>query len=128
MNINSFLVASVFVNTGIGKESGNPFEMQRVGVLTSREDVDTKTFQSHGVGLSVVELSVSPNFFTALHNQFLKDFQGLPLLYSLETSLDREGRNRVVGFGKAPELPKPDAAPTTATDTTARPLVGGKPS
>lgn len=126
MSANTYLVIAVFVNTGIGKGSGKPFEMQRVAVLDVREDVNTPTFQSTGVGLACIELSVSPAFFTALHNQFLKDFKGLPVSYSLNTSLDRDGRNRVVGFGDVENIsasPEPQAAPEAQKpEETAAPL------
>ncbi|WP_019867563.1 hypothetical protein [Methylovulum miyakonense] len=119
------LVSAIFVNSGIAKASQKPYSMARAVVLNPFQPTDTANFQCHGVGLSAVELSVSDGFITAFQNQFNADFKGQPVLYDIDTVLDREGRNIIVGFATSPV---PVSAPVDAAPAAdaAKPVFGNK--
>jgi len=93
-----FIVASAFTNTGIAKVSQQPYSMTRALVLMPFTDVENSNFQSRGEGFSAVELSVASSFATQFQNQFNSSFKGSPVQMELITSLDREGRNVIVGL------------------------------
>ncbi|MFZ2450502.1 MAG: hypothetical protein WAW36_08285 [Methylovulum miyakonense] len=118
------LVSAIFVNSGIAKASQKPYSMARAVVLNPFQPTDTANFQCHGAGLNAVELSVSDGFITAFQNQFTADFKGAPVQYDIDTVLDREGRNIIVGFATPPasepakDTSAPPAAPATTTVST----------
>jgi|GEM_PF-5978494 len=93
-----YLILNVVTNSGISKTSQKPYSMSRALVGVPFQDVDTSNFQAHGFGFSAVELSISSSFSTAFINQFNSLFKGTPIEIDLETSLDREGKNIIVGF------------------------------
>lgn len=95
-----YLIASVFVNTGIAKVSQQPYSMARALVLSPFVDTEASSFQSRGVGFSAVELSVNNAFATQFQNEFNRVFDGLPVEMDVSTSLDRDGRNVIFGFVK----------------------------
>lgn len=92
------LVASVFTNTGLAKTTKNPYSMTRALVLMPFTDIENSNFQSRGQGLTAVELAVNESFSTALLNQFGAAFKGLPIQMDLALTLDRDGRNVIIGF------------------------------
>jgi hypothetical protein len=94
------IVACVFTNSGIAKESQKPYSMTRAVVLVPFRDVENSNFQSRGEGFSSVEMSVDTNFSTSFQNQFHTSFKGVPIQMDLTTSLDRESKNIIVGFEK----------------------------
>lgn len=93
-----YLVSSVFKNTGTAKATGKPFQMNRISVLQPFVETNASTFQSHGAGLSVVELSVGDNIFDDLEKHFRSRFKGSPVSIELETALDRDSRAVVIGY------------------------------
>lgn len=95
------IVAAAFTNTGIAKASQQPYSMTRATVLMPFTDVENSNFQSRGEGFSAVELSVASTFSTQFQNHFNQSFKGVPVQLDLTTSLDREGRNIIVGFAAA---------------------------
>lgn len=95
------LVSAVYQNSGVAKASGNPFKMSRADILVPRQDRNSANYQSHGQGLSVVELSVGDAVFPELANQFNAKFKGLPVPIDLELSMDSNGRNMIVGVKNA---------------------------
>lgn len=92
------LVAAAFTNTGIAKASQQPYSMTRALVLMPFTDVENSNFQSRGQGFTAVELSVASSFATQFQNQFNSSFKGSPVQMELITSLDRDGRNVIVGL------------------------------
>jgi len=100
-----YLIAAVFTNSGLAKNSGNPYSMTRAVVLMPFTDVDNAKFQSHGSGLSPVELSVDSSCSTQLQNHFNAQFKGFPLEIDVKTSLDREGRNIITGLVSPVSMP-----------------------
>lgn len=92
------IVAAAFTNSGTAKGSGNPYSMTRAIVLMPFQNVDNTNFKSIGQGFSAVELSVSNDYSTQFLNLFNSSFKGSPVQMDLLTSLDREGRNVIVGI------------------------------
>lgn len=99
-----FIVASVFTNSGIAKESKNPYSMTRSLVLMPFSDIDNSNFQSHGQGFSAVELSVHQSFATQLQNHFNANFKGLPIQLDLATTFDSQAKTIITGFAVAEKV------------------------
>lgn len=105
MNI---LVSAVFVNTGIAKASGNPYQMNRAWVLVPFSGRNTPTSQSNGTGFTPVEISVSDAFFPDFEKEFLTQFKDAPVAMDLEHSMDSQGRMILIGFsGQSTAKPEP---------------------
>lgn len=125
-----YIVSLVMTNTGIAKATNKPFAMTRLNVLVPFIDVDRETFQSHGTGLSTVELSVSSSCATAIQNSFNQSFQGMPIAMDLDTSLDQEGKNVVIGFRAlnvselSAEQPEPKTEPSSSLFKSSRAAAG----
>lgn len=93
----TMIFSSVFKNTGTAKATGNPFSIPRANVLVPFLGRNSATFQSNGVGLVPIELSVGESCFDALLSSFTSKFKGLPVPIDVDTSMGEGGITVIIG-------------------------------
>ena len=95
-----YLVAAVHQSSGTARATGNPYAIPRASVLTPFQNRQTANQTVVGNGYAFIDLTVSETFYPALSKHLALNFKGQPLELDFETSLDREGRNVLIGFEK----------------------------
>lgn len=106
----SFLLSNVEVTTGISEKSGTPkpYQISSATVLNRSLGFERGNRKTVSVGLTSAELSVSDAFFPELLATFDKDFQGIPISYDFDTTMDSNGKTILIGFVKKPAAFMPD--------------------
>ena len=109
----TLLLANVEVTTGISEKSGSPkpYQISSATVLNPALGFERGNRKSVSVGLTSSELSVADVFFPELMATFERDFDGVPIAYDFETTMDGNGKIILMRFAK-----KPAAAPFIPTD------------
>jgi hypothetical protein len=100
-----YLVSLVNKRDGVKAETGNKYSIPRAFVLVPFHEASTANWNLTGIGTTQVELVVAESFYPTLENKFKLDFKGSPILYDFEVSLDRDGKNVLVGFEKSTTPP-----------------------
>lgn len=95
-----YLVSLVNKRDGVKAETGNKYSIPRAFIHVPFLPSSTQNWTLSGVGNTEVELVVSETFYSELEAKFRADFKGTPIHYDFETSLDREGKNVLIGFEK----------------------------
>lgn len=82
-------------------EKPREYRMLRMAALQSYQNVETDDMKRQGVGLEVMEVTVSDDFFPLLKKRLTQHFRGQPLVWDFETGLVSRGRNTetiITGF------------------------------
>lgn len=121
-----FIVKAVYGMDGIGKDSGDAYDMKRCVTLSDFEafrKVDKVTGQvitnRQGAGFSDCEVVVSDSFYPRLLAFFNNEFnlKRAPILMDLETSVRSRGRNTetiIVDFAESFKAKHPALKDTVA--------------
>lgn len=97
-------VINVYEMFGVStKHEGKPreYNMKRLSAFQPYQNVQSDNMTRKGIGLAVLEVTVSDAFYPVLLSRFLSEFKGLPLTYDLENGLISRGRNTetiITGF------------------------------
>lgn len=96
------LLSNVEVTDGISTKSGSPkpYSIRTCEVLNRAFNSSRGERKTVSVGLKPAELSVADDFFAELLATFQREFDGLPIPYNFETTMDGNGRTILVAFSK----------------------------
>lgn len=96
------LLSNVEVTDGISTKSGSPkpYSIRSCEVLRPAVNSARGERKTISIGVKTSELSVSDDFFPELMATFQREFDGSPVLYDFQTSMDDNGRTILIGFGK----------------------------
>jgi len=99
------LLSNVEVTEGISEKSGSPkpYSIRSCLILNRAISSSRGNRKTTSIGLSVSEVPVADDFFSELSAVFHREFDGMPIYYNFETTMDGNGRNILIGF--SPEQP-----------------------
>lgn len=85
-------VIGVYIIDGVSKLSGNAFRMIKILTLDTQDNVQSKTFNKMGHGLTVNEYDTNDAVFAAL-----KSVTSFPVRMNLELEPVRRGKDVLMG-------------------------------